>query len=546
MVVLPVLIIFRNERFFTMASLAGVESLELLKGLTAEARVHANLPVSQLFETALVRGEARLAANGALVAVTGARTGRSPKDKFIVDDAATHELVHWGKVNKAMTPEHFGALLERVVEYLKPRDLFVEDLYCGADPVYRLPIRVVAEQAWQAAFAHQLFVRPEAAALATHVPEFTVIAAPGFEAVPERDGTASTAFILADFTRRIILIGGTRYAGEIKKSIFGVMNFIVPQRDVLPMHCSANVGADGVTALFFGLSGTGKTTLSADPARRLIGDDEHGWSAKGIFNFEGGCYAKCVNLTEEKEPQIYRAIRFGSVLENVILDETTREPDFADISLTENTRAAYPVDFIENALIPGIGGHPHNVMFLAADAFGVLPPIARLTPEQAMYHFLSGYTAKLAGTETGVKDPMPEFSACFGAPFLPLAPRTYAEMLGKRLKQHNASCWLVNTGWSGGKYGVGKRMSLKITRALVNAALDGRLDKVEFVTEAAFGLSIPVSCPEVPAEILNPRNAWADKAAYDRQAADLAARFEANFEEFDASEAIRAAGPKAK
>jgi phosphoenolpyruvate carboxykinase (ATP) len=342
------------------------------------------------------------------------------------------------------------------------------------------------------------------------------------------------------------LIGGTRYAGEIKKSIFGVMNFIVPQRDVLPMHCSANVGADGVTALFFGLSGTGKTTLSADPARRLIGDDEHGWSAKGIFNFEGGCYAKCVNLTEEKEPQIYRAIRFGSVLENVILDETTREPDFADISLTENTRAAYPVDFIENALIPGIGGHPHNVMFLAADAFGVLPPIARLTPEQAMYHFLSGYTAKLAGTETGVKDPAPEFSACFGAPFLPLAPRTYAEMLGKRLKQHNASCWLVNTGWSGGKYGVGKRMSLKITRALVNAALDGRLDKVEFVTEAAFGLSIPVSCPEVPAEILNPRNAWADKAAYDRQAADLAARFEANFEKFDASEAIRAAGPKAK
>ena len=471
-----------------MASLAGVELLESLKALTAGARVHANLPVSQLFETALVRGEARLAANGALVAVTGARTGRSPKDKFIVDDAATHELVHWGKVNKAITPERFGALLERVVEYLKPRDLFVEDLYCGADPVYRMPIRVIAEQAWQAAFAHQLFVRPEAAALATHVPEFTVIAAPSFEAVPERDGTASTAFILADFTRRIILIGGTKYAGEIKKSIFGVMNFLVPQRDVLPMHCSANVGADGVTALFFGLSGTGKTTLSADPARRLIGDDEHGWSAKGIFNFEGGCYAKCVNLTEEKEPQIYRAIRFGSVLENVILNETTREPDFADISLTENTRAAYPVDFIENAVIPGIGAHPRNVMFLAADAFGVLPPIARLTPEQAMYHFLSGYTAKLAGTETGVKDPTPEFSACFGAPFLPLAPRTYAEMLGKRLKQHNASCWLVNTGWSGGKYGVGKRMSLKITRALVNAALDGRLDKVEFVTEAAFGL----------------------------------------------------------
>jgi phosphoenolpyruvate carboxykinase (ATP) len=544
--VLRLFIIFRTERVSTMAILAGVGSLELLKGLTAGAHVHANLPVSQLFETALVRGEARLAANGALVAVTGARTGRSPKDKFIVDDAATHELVHWGKVNKAITPDQFGALLDRVVEYLKPRDLFVEDLYCGADPVYRMPIRVIAEQAWQAAFAHQLFVRSDAADLATHVPEFTVVAAPSFEAVPERDGTATTAFILADFTRRIILIGGTKYAGEIKKSIFGVMNFLVPQRDVLPMHCSANVGADGVTALFFGLSGTGKTTLSADPARRLIGDDEHGWSAKGIFNFEGGCYAKCVNLTEEREPQIYRAIRFGSVLENVILDETTREPDFADIRLTENTRAAYPINFIENAVIPGIGAHPRNVMFLAADAFGVLPPIARLTPEQAMYHFLSGYTAKLAGTETGVKDPMPEFSACFGAPFLPLAPRTYAEMLGKRLKQHNASCWLVNTGWSGGKYGVGKRMSLKITRALVNAALDGSLDKVKFVTEPAFGLSIPVSCPEVPAEILNPRNAWADKEAYDRQAADLAARFGANFEKFDASEEIRAAGPKAK
>lgn len=530
-----------------MASIAGVELLESVKGLTAGARVHANLPVAQLFESALVRGEAKLAANGALVAVTGARSGRSPKDKFIVDDAATHELVHWGKVNKAITPERFAALLERVVEYLKPRDLFVEDLYCGADPTYRMPIRVIAEHAWQAAFAHQLFVRPEASALATHAPEFTVIAAPEFEAVPERDGTASTAFILANFTSRIILIGGTKYAGEIKKSIFGVMNFIVPQRDVLPMHCSANAGADGVTALFFGLSGTGKTTLSADPARRLIGDDEHGWSPKGIFNFEGGCYAKCINLTEEKEPQIYRAIRFGSVLENVILKETTREPDFDDVSLTENTRAAYPVDFIENALIPGIGGHPRNVMFLAADAFGVLPPISRLTPEQAMYHFLSGYTAKLAGTEAGMgSEPVPEFSACFGAPFLPLVPKTYAEMLGKRLKQHNASCWLVNTGWSGGKYGVGKRMSLKITRALVNAALDGRLDKVEFVTEGAFGLSIPVSCPEVPSEILNPRNAWADKAAYDRQAADLAARFEANFEKFDASEAIRAAGPKAK
>ncbi|MGA3080888.1 MAG: phosphoenolpyruvate carboxykinase (ATP) [Terracidiphilus sp.] len=525
-----------------MECVTGVESLKVL---AAGPLVHANLCAAQLVETALLRGEARLAANGALVAVTGARTGRSPKDKFTVDDAATHELVDWGKVNKPFAPERFEALLERVTEHLSARDLYAQDLYCGADPAYRLPIRVISEYAWHSLFVHQLFVRPDAEALASHVPEFTVIAAPEFEAVPERDGTASSAFILADFTRKIVLIGGTKYAGEMKKSIFGVMNFLVPGRDVLPMHCSANVGADGVTALFFGLSGTGKTTLSADPARRLIGDDEHGWSPAGVFNFEGGCYAKCVDLTEEKEPQIYRAIRFGSVLENVILNEE-REPDYADIRLTENTRAAYPVDFIENAVIPGVGGHPRNVMFLAADAFGVLPPIARLTPEQAMYHFLSGYTAKLAGTETGVKDPAPEFSACFGAPFLPLAPRVYAEMLGKRLKQHDASCWLVNTGWSGGKFGVGKRMSLKITRALVNAALDGRLKDVEFVTEAAFGLSIPVSCPGVPAEILNPRNAWADKEGYDRTAADLAGRFEANFQKFDASEAIRAAGPKAK
>jgi phosphoenolpyruvate carboxykinase (ATP) len=518
---------------------------EAARALASGQRVHTNMQVALLVETALARGEARLAANGALVATTGARTGRSPKDKFTVDDDATHSVVDWGKVNKAISSERFEALLERVTAHLSERDLFVQDLFCGADADYRLPVRVISEYAWHALFVRQLFVRPNAAQLATHAPEFTVIAAPEFEAVPERDGTHSKAFILADFTRKIVLIGGTKYAGEMKKSIFGVMNFIVPNRDVLPMHCSANTSADGVTALFFGLSGTGKTTLSADPARRLIGDDEHGWGPTGIFNFEGGCYAKCVDLTEEREPQIYRAIRFGSVLENVILDPVTREPDYADIQLTENTRAAYPVDFIDKAVIPGVGGHPRNVMFLAADAFGVLPPIARLTPEQAMYHFLSGYTAKLAGTEAGMgRDPEPEFSACFGAPFLPLAPRVYAEMLGKRLKQHNAACWLVNTGWSGGKFGVGKRMSLKVTRALVNAALNGQLDNVEFHTEPAFGLHIPVSCPDVPAEILNPRNAWADKTAYDQTAAELACRFDANFQQFDASEEIRAAGPK--
>jgi phosphoenolpyruvate carboxykinase (ATP) len=524
--------------------MGGLLTVEELHSLASGPQVHGNLPVAQLVECALKRGEGRLAANGALVAATGARTGRSPKDKFTVDDALTHELVDWGPVNQPFAPERFAALLDRVVDHLRARELFVEDLYCGADPAYRFPIRVIAEYAWHALFVHQLFVRPDAVDLADHAHEFTVLAAPEFEAVPERDGTRSSAFIVVDFSRRIILIGGTKYAGEIKKSVFCVMNFLIPQRDVLPMHCSANVGADGNTALFFGLSGTGKTTLSADPARRLIGDDEHGWSPSGIFNFEGGCYAKCIDLTEEREPQIYRAIRFGSVLENVALDPVTRQPDYADTHLTENTRVAYPVDFIDNAVVPGVGCHPRNVMFLAADAFGVLPPISRLTPEQAMYHFLSGYTAKLAGTEAGMgADPVPEFSACFGKPFLPLAPRVYAEMLGARLKNHRATCWLVNTGWSGGKFGVGKRMSLKVTRALVDAALNGLLDGVEFVTEPAFGLHIPVSCPGAPAEILNPRNAWADKEAYDRQAADLAARFAANFHKFDAPEAIGAAGP---
>jgi phosphoenolpyruvate carboxykinase (ATP) len=529
--------------------MGDVSIAEAVRTLAAGPQVHANLAAAQLVESALLRGEGRLAASGAFVATTGARTGRSPRDKFTVDDELTHPLVDWGRVNSPFPAAKFDALLTRVLDHMRERDLFVQDLYSGADPAYRLPIRVIAEYAWHALFVRQLFVRPDPTELANHVPDFTVIASPEFEAIPERDGTRTGTFILADFTRRIVLIGGTRYAGEMKKSIFGVMNFLLPQRPnndaVLPMHCSANVGADGVTALFFGLSGTGKTTLSADPARRLIGDDEHGWSRSGVFNFEGGCYAKCVDLSEEKEPQIFHAIRFGSVLENVILDPVTSQPDYSDISLTENTRAAYPVDFIERAMIPGIGGHPKNILFLAADAFGVLPPIARLTPDQAMYHFLSGYTAKLAGTEAGMgPEPVPEFSACFGSPFLPLAPHVYAEMLGKRLKQHNAACWLVNTGWTGGKFGIGKRMSLKITRALVNAALDGKLDGAEFVTEPAFGLHIPVACPGVPSEILNPRNAWPDKSTYDKQAADLAARFESNFQQFDVKESVRAAGPR--
>jgi phosphoenolpyruvate carboxykinase (ATP) len=518
-----------------------------LKRLIEGPHVHRNLSTPQLVETAIARGEGRLAANGSLVAYTGARTGRSPKDKFTVEDDETRSRVDWGKVNQRFDPKKFEALLDRVVKHMAERDLYVMDLYAGADPAYRLPITVIAEYAWHALFVKQLFVRPQLAELGRHIAEFTVIAAPEFEAVPERDGTKSGTFILADFTRKIILIGGTKYAGEMKKSIFGVMNYLLPSRDVFPMHCSANIGANGETALFFGLSGTGKTTLSADPLRRLIGDDEHGWGAAGVFNFEGGCYAKCVDLSEEKEPQIYHAIRFGAVLENVVIDPVTGVPDYSDIRYTENTRAAYPIEFIENAVIPGVGGHPKNVLFLAADAFGVLPPIANLTPAQAMYHFLSGYTAKLAGTEAGLgSEPVPEFSACFGSPFLPLAPRVYAEMLGRRLKEHDAQCWLVNTGWTGGAFGVGKRMSLKHTRAMVHAALDGRLARAEFVTEEAFGLSIPTSCPDVPGELLHPRNAWADQKAYDAQVRLLAAKFEENFAKFDAPENVRAAGPKAR
>jgi phosphoenolpyruvate carboxykinase (ATP) len=515
-----------------------------LNQILSRPNVHRNLQAGPLVEHAVRRGEARLACNGALVAETGKRTGRSPKDKFTVKDARTAEKVLWGDVNQPFDPAKFEALYRRALDYLKDKELFVQDLYAGADPQYRLPVRIVNELAWHNLFVRQLFVRPSLQELPNHRAEFTVIAVPNLPADPQRDGTKSEVFILTDFARGLILIGGTHYAGEMKKSIFGVMNFLLPERNVFPMHCSANVGSDGVSALFFGLSGTGKTTLSADPGRNLIGDDEHGWSASGIFNFEGGCYAKCIRLSQANEPQIWNALRFGSVLENVVLDPITRVPNYDDDSLTENTRAAYPVDFIDNAVIPGIGGHPKNVVFLTADAFGVLPPISRLTPEQAMYHFLSGYTAKVAGTEAGVgKEPQATFSTCFGAPFLPLRPKVYAEMLGTRLKEHNAQCWLVNTGWTGGQFGVGKRMSLPHTRSMVRAVVDGRLKSAQFETEPAFGLSIPKSCPDVPAELLNPRNAWKDKAAYDRMAADLAERFAKNFERFEVPEAVRAAGP---
>jgi phosphoenolpyruvate carboxykinase (ATP) len=515
-----------------------------LNQILSRPNVHRNLEAGPLVEHALRRGEARLASNGALVAETGKRTGRSPKDKFTVKDSRTTDKVLWGDVNQPFDPAKFDSLYRRALTYLKDKELFVQDLFAGADPRYRLPVRIVNELAWHNLFVRQLFVRPSQQELSSHRPEFTVIAVPNLAADPQRDGTKSDVLILTDFSRGLILVGGTHYAGEMKKSIFGVMNFLLPEREVFPMHCSANVGSDGVTALFFGLSGTGKTTLSADPGRGLIGDDEHGWSSSGIFNFEGGCYAKCIRLSQQNEPQIWNALRFGSVLENVILDPDTRVPNYDDESITENTRAAYPVDFIDNAVIPGIGGHPKNVVFLTADAFGVLPPISRLTPEQAMYHFLSGYTAKVAGTEAGVgKEPQATFSTCFGAPFLPLRPKVYAEMLGSRLKAHNAQCWLVNTGWTGGQFGVGKRMSLPHTRAMVRAAVDGRLKSAQFETEPAFGLSIPKSCPDVPAELLNPRNSWKDKAAYDRMASDLAERFAKNFERFEVPEAVRAAGP---
>lgn len=515
-----------------------------LGSLFSSKTVHRNLSPGALVEASIRRNETRMASNGAIVGETGKRTGRSPKDKFIVKDATTEKMVNWGNVNQPFSSEQFDALYKRVLEYLKAKDsLFVQQLFAGADPRYRLPIQFINEYAWHNLFVRQLFVRPTEDELKSHQAEFTVLSAPEFHADPKRDGTNSETFIITDFTRKIILVGGTKYAGELKKSIFGVMNYILPQKNVFPMHCSANVGKDGVSALFFGLSGTGKTTLSADATRGLIGDDEHGWSESGVFNFEGGCYAKCIKLSKENEPQIWNAIRFGSVLENVTLDPETRVPDYDDQSKTENTRCAYPVDFIDNAVIPGIGLHPRNVVFLTADAFGVLPPIAKLTPDQAMYHFLSGYTAKLAGTELGVTEPQPNFSTCFGSPFMPLPPKTYAEMLGRRLKEHNAQCWLVNTGWSGGAYGVGKRMSLPYTRAMIHAALDGNLKDSPFEVESAFGLSIPKAVPGVPSEILNPRNTWSDKKAYDKQAADLAEKFAKNIEKFDVPEAIKAAGP---
>ena len=501
--------------------------------------MYRNQSAAQLYEHALARGEALLGAEGQLVVETGKHTGRSPNDKFFVREPGSETHIDWS-VNKPIDAATFDALLARIGGYLAGKDVFAMDCFVGADARYRLPVRIITEYAWQSLFSRDLFIDTDAAepsvssAQGEFVPEFTVIDASLFDADPARDGTRSSTFIIVNFARKIILIGGTRYAGEIKKSVFTVMNYLMPLRDVLSMHCSANVGKNGDVAIFFGLSGTGKTTLSADANRPLVGDDEHGWSADGVFNFEGGCYAKVIKLSKEAEPEIWEAShRFGTVLENVVMNPETRILDLDSEAKTENTRSAYPVDFLPNFVKSGMAGHPKTIIMLTADAFGVLPPIAKLTPEQAMYHFLSGYTAKVAGTERGITEPTATFSTCFGAPFMVHHPTVYAKLLGERIAEHGASCWLVNTGWTGGPYGVGKRMKIAFTRAMVNAAIEGRLANATFESEPFFGLAIPQSVPDVPSEVLNPRNAWHDGAAYDAQAEKLAGLFVENFRRFE-------------
>jgi phosphoenolpyruvate carboxykinase (ATP) len=511
------------------------------------SRIHWNLSPSELVEQALLRGEGKLADNGALAADTGKFTGRSPKDKFLVADEITEDSVWWGDINIKISTEKFEKLYAKMLDYIADKELFVRDVYACAMPEYKLNVRVVTETAYASLFANNMFLRPTRDELKGFDPEWHVIAIPSFMADPEVDGTRQSNFAILNFSKKTILIGGTGYTGEIKKGIFTVLNFVLPhQRNVLSMHCSANVGKDGDTAIFFGLSGTGKTTLSSDPARMLIGDDEHGWTESNVFNFEGGCYAKVIDLSKKNEPQIYNAIRYGALLENINFIPGTREVDFKDKSKTENTRTAYPINFIDNALEPSVGDAPKNIFFLTADAFGVLPPISRLTKAQAMYLFISGYTAKVAGTEAGVAEPQPTFSACFGAAFLPLHPTRYAEMLGAKLDKSDAHVWLINTGWTGGPYGVGSRISLPYTRALINAALGGHLDSVLYETDPVFGLKVPTTCPEVPSEILNPRNTWADKDAYDAKAKQLAEYFNKNFAKYAdfANEEIRNAAPK--
>ena len=519
-------------------------------GIEPKAPVYWNTPSPVLVEKTLLKGEGLLAHKGPLVVDTTPYTGRSPRDKYVVEDPEVRGEIWWGEVNQPFPPEAFSALLQRVADYLSGKELFVQEVYAGADRRYRLPVRVVTESPWHALFVRNMFLSPgfkDEDEVEAFVPGFTVVHAPHFLAEPERDGTRSEVFIGISFRRRTVLIVGTKYAGEIKKSVFTVMNYLMPKEGVFPMHCSANVGQMGDVAIFFGLSGTGKTTLSTDPSRPLIGDDEHGWSEEGVFNFEGGCYAKVIRLSPEHEPLIYRASnQFEAILENVVVNPESRRVAWEDDSKTENTRASYPLAHLENVVESGTAGHPKNIFFLSADAYGVLPPIAKLSPEQAMYYFLSGYTARVAGTERGVKEPKATFSACFGAPFLPLHPGVYARMLGEKIQRHAPSVWLVNTGWTGGPYGVGHRFPLPLTRAILQAALSGGLEKAAFREDPVFGFLIPAAVPGVDSKLLFPREAWADKAAYDAQARRLARMFQENFQKFSegVEEGVRQAGPR--
>ena len=516
-------------------------------GLSPSGTVHWNLRTAALYEAAIRRNEGRIAAGGPFAAITAPHTGRSPNDKFVVREPGSERDIWWGKVNQEMTSAHYATLKGDILAYLGGRDLFVRDVFAGADPAHRLSIRFVTETAWHALFAYNMFIRPAAGELQEFHPDFTVLHAPEMHADPARHGTRSGTFIVLNLAERMVLVGGTRYAGEMKKSIFTLLNYVYPMRGTLPMHCSVNVGREGDVAVFFGLSGTGKTTLSADPTRGLIGDDEHGWSDLGVFNFEGGCYAKVIRLSADGEPEIYATTRmFGTILENVVLDDDTREVDLDNSEITENTRASYPIQYISNHVPGGHSGHPSHVVFLTADAFGVLPPVARLTPDQAMYHFLAGYTAKVAGTERGVTEPQATFSACFGAPFLPLHPGVYARMLGDRIARHGVQCWLVNTGWTGGPYGEGHRMRLHHTRAMIHAALEGQLEGVPTRTDPVFGIAVPTAVPGVPSDLLDPRGTWSDPARYDAQARRIAEMFRENFTTFadGVDEGVRAAGPR--
>lgn len=523
-----------NDNVTNPVSLAMENDLRQM-GLTALAAIHANYSPAQLYEQALQRNEVELSADGALVAKTGIHTGRSANDKYVVRDAQNAGEIDWGKVNQPYEPANFDALKKRITEWLKGREVFVQDLYVGADETYRMPIRVITTNAWHNLFARNMFVRPTAEQLAQgHEPAFTVLHVPEFQCDPAIDQTRSSTFVMLNLGQKLAMIGGTSYAGEIKKTIFSVMNYILPAKGVLPMHASANIGDKGDVAIFFGLSGTGKTTLSADASRTLIGDDEHGWTDHSVFNFEGGCYAKAIRLNPKQEPEIYAASRrFGTVLENVVMNPTTREVDFDDASLAENSRSSYPVEFIPNASETGIGGLPQNVIMLTCDAYGVLPPIAKLSTEQAMYHFLSGYTARVAGTEKGVTEPTATFSACFGAPFMPRPADVYAKLLGQKIAFHKVNCWLINTGWSGGGAGVGQRMPINVTRSLLRAVLNGDLAKVKFIQDGKFGLMVPESAEGVPTDILHPREMWKDKAAYDAIAAKLIGLFTENFKKFE-------------